>query len=144
MLMTGGAKCPVPGHSSSSDWWSVRSPYRPVRSSPSMTWVPPGCGSQLVCHQQTACPWWDPCVPLSWLWDGRGWRACHLSGYESRFLLLLCLRHVLVTAKESPKEHWSKDAALFDATAVFEWLREAAIELHCSLRVSMERLDHAL
>ena len=31
-----------------------------------------------------------------------------------------------------------------DATADFEWLREAAIELHCSLRVSMERLDRAL
>ena len=26
----------------------------------------------------------------------------------------------------------------------YEWFREAAIELHCSLRVSMERLDHAL
>ena len=94
--MTGGA-CPVPGHSSSSDWWSVRSPYWPVRSSPSMTGVPPGCGSQLLRHQQTACTWWDPCVPLSWLWDGQGWNACHLSGYESRFLLLLCLRHVLTT-----------------------------------------------
>ena len=34
--------------------------------------------------------------------------------------------------------------ALFDATADFEWLREAAIELHCSIRVSMEILDHAL
>ena len=48
------------------------------------------------------------------------------------------------SANESPKEHWSKDAALFDATADFEWLREAAIELHCSLRVSMDILDHAL
>ena len=47
-------------------------------------------------------------------------------------------------AKESPKEHWSKDAALFDATADFEWLQEADIELHCSLRIRMERLDHAL
>ena len=47
--------CPVPGHSSSSDWWSVRSPYRPVRSSPSITGVPPGCGSQLLRHQKTAC-----------------------------------------------------------------------------------------
>ena len=37
--------CHVPGHSSSSDSWSVRSSYRPVRSSPSMTVVPPGCGS---------------------------------------------------------------------------------------------------
>ena len=33
---------------------------------------------------------------------------------------------------------------LFDATADFEGLREAAIYLHCSLRFSMERLDHAL
>ena len=132
--------CPVPGHSSSSDWWSVRSPYRPVRSSPSMTGVPPGCESQLPLDQQTACPWWDPYGPLSWLWDGRGWRGCHLSGYESRFLLFLCLRHV----KESHKEHWSNDAALFHATADFECLREAAIDLHCSLRVSMESLDHAL
>ena len=38
----------------------------------------------------------------------------------------------------------SKDAALLDATADFVWLREAVIELQCSLRVSMERLDHAL
>ena len=46
--------------------------------------------------------------------------------------------------QETPKEHWSKDASLFDATADFECIREAAIDLHCSLLVSMERLDHAL
>ena len=34
--------------------WSVRSPYRSERNSPSMTVVPSGCGSQLVRHQQTA------------------------------------------------------------------------------------------
>ena len=47
-------------------------------------------------------------------------------------------------AKENAKERWSKDAALFDAAADFEWLRGAVIELHCSLRVSVEGLDHAL
>ena len=46
--------------------------------------------------------------------------------------------------KKIAKERWSKDAALFDASADFEWLREAAVELHCSLRVSVECLDHAL
>ena len=46
-------------------------------------------------------------------------------------------------AKENPKECRSQDAALFDATADFEWLRGAAIELHCTLRVSVERLDRA-
>ena len=50
----------------------------------------------------------------------------------------------LQQAKDNPKERWSKDAALFDAAADFEWLRGAAIELHCSLRVSVETLDHAL
>ena len=33
---------------------------------------------------------------------------------------------------------------MFDAVANFEMLRGAATELHCSLRVSVERLDHAL
>ena len=47
-------------------------------------------------------------------------------------------------AKKNPKERWSKDAALFDAAEDFEWLRGSAVELHCSLRVSVERLDHAL
>ena len=37
-----------------------------------------------------------------------------------------------------------KDAALFDAAANFEWLRGAGFELHCFLRVNVERLDHAL
>ena len=46
--------------------------------------------------------------------------------------------------QENPKERLSKDAALFDATADFEWLRRAAIELHGALRVRVERLDHAL
>ena len=36
------------------------------------------------------------------------------------------------TAKENPRERWSKDAALFDTAEDFEWLRGAAIELHCS------------
>ena len=139
------------------------------RSSPSMTGVPHGCGSQLLRHQQTACPWWEPCVPLSWLWDGRGWRACHLrrarlkslpsetgeveepaiwdgrgwrachlSRYEGRFLLLLCQRFVLAPGQRNSQR------ALFVATADFEWLRGPAIELHCSLRVSVERVDHEL
>ena len=43
-----------------------------------------------------------------------------------------------------PKERWIKDAALFDATADVEGSRGAAIDLRCSLRVSVERLDHAL
>ena len=30
-------------------------------------------------------------------------------------------------AKEKAKERWSKDAALFDAAADFEWLRGAAM-----------------
>ena len=94
------------GHSSSSNWWSVRSPYRPVRSSPSMLGIPPGCGSQMLRHQQTACPWWEPRIPLYWLWYGRGWRACHLSGYEGRLLLLLCLRYVLATGQ------WKSQRAL--------------------------------
>ena len=51
---------------------------------------------------------------------------------------------LLQEAKENPKERWSKDAALFDAAADFEWLRGAAIELPCSIRVSVERLCHAL
>ena len=33
---------------------------------------------------------------------------------------------------------------MFDAAADFEWLRGAAIELNCSLRVSVEGLVHAL
>ena len=31
-----------------------------------------------------------------------------------------------------PKSVGARDAALFDAAADFEWLRGAAIELHCS------------
>ena len=50
----------------------------------------------------------------------------------------------LQQAKENAKYRWSKDASLFDAAADFEWLRGAAIELHYSLRVSVERLDHDL
>ena len=50
----------------------------------------------------------------------------------------------LQQAKEIPNERWSKDAALVDAAADSNWLRGAAIELHCSLRVSVERLDHAI
>ena len=102
--------CPVPGHSSASDWWSVRRPYMPLRNSPPMTGVPPGCGSQLLRHQQTACPWWEPRLPLSWLRDGRGWRPCHLSGYEGIFLLLLCRMHVLASGQIKSQialEQWS-------------------------------------
>ena len=34
---------------------------------------------------------------------------------------------------------------MFDDAADFKWLRGAAVELHCcSLRVSVERLDHAM
>ena len=46
--------------------------------------------------------------------------------------------------KKTTKERWSKDAALFDATADFEWLWGAAVELHCSLYVSVEILNNAL
>ena len=33
---------------------------------------------------------------------------------------------------------------IFDDSGDFEWLRGAAVELHCSFRVSLERLDHTL
>ncbi len=33
---------------------------------------------------------------------------------------------------------------MFDAAADFEWLRGAAVDLYCSRRVSVERLDHAM
>ena len=58
--------------------------------------------------------------------------------------MLLCRMHVLATGQTNVKERWIKDAALFDAAADFEWLRGAAIALHCSRRVSVEGLDHAM
>ena len=33
---------------------------------------------------------------------------------------------------------------MFDAAVNFDWLRGTAVELHCSLRVSVEGLNHAL
>ena len=58
--------------------------------------------------------------------------------------MFLCRRHVLATGQIISQRALSKDALLFDATADLLWLRGAAIELHCYIRVSVERLDHAL
>ena len=46
--------------------------------------------------------------------------------------------------KKVPKRIGARTQPFFDETADFECLREAVIDLHCSLRVNMERLDHAL
>ena len=64
-------------------------------------------------------------------------------GYEGRFLLSKACSSNTNRPKKIP-DRWSKDAALFDSAADFEWLRGAVIEQHCSLRVSVEGFDHAL
>ncbi len=46
-------------------------------------------------------------------------------------------------SNENPKELCSGNADL-NAPIDVEWLREAAIELHCSVHVGVTGLDHAL
>ena len=102
-----------------------------------------------ACEKQSINDW-----SFSWAWVATAASSANsMSLMRSLRTFVLALRRARLKsllsdrvrqAKESPKKHWNKDSVLFDATVDFECLREAAIELHCSLRVSMERLDHAL
>ena len=71
-------------------------------------------------------------------------RACHLSGHEGRFLLLLCLRHVFINRPHKvPKSIGARTQPCLTSLRISNGSEK--LPLNCTvLRVSMERLDHAL
>ena len=133
---------PVPGRSPSSEWWSVRSSHSETQSInywiSSWVWVANAASSANSIPLTRTLRTFVLVLSLARLKEHAMWSGTNVDSFyfyfEGRFLQ---------QSKDNPKERCSKEATLFDAAANFEWLRWAAVELHCSFRVSVERLDRS-